>query len=252
MCKVPRYAVQCLGNGDFDAYLGDVDHCTYSFMQVSTTLHSGPKPQHIVVEEKVAEWIREKRGEGKRISRLVVLRTFLQLNPDMFGGKSAVGFMVKINRLFYAFLKRHNISIRAITSVGQTLPVGWETMGEKLPPDAIFKGVEAPKRVDKRTITYQILPENREAFGYPSRSLISLHVNPKGYSNESFMKKWVNESYRFRWGSAEQQKKSVFILDDFKPHNDDIEIGEVDIEDIMAETTDEVWWCSRYQYAGPF
>ena len=260
-------------------------------MQGSTTLHPGPKPQHILVEEKVAEWIRDKRGEGKRISRLVVLRTFLQLNPAMFGGKSAVGFIVKMNRLFYAFLKRHGLSIRAITSVGQKLPVGWETkwdefearmlecrrlepgdlippscvwnmdqtpvyieevgkttvnvkgeksaavrtagkekervtvqltvnaMGGKLPPDAIFKGLEAPKRVDKRTITYQIMPENREAFGYPSRSLISLQVNPKGYSNESVMKKWVNESFRFRCGRglAEQQKKSVLILDDFKP-----------------------------------
>jgi hypothetical protein len=56
-----KYAVQYLCNGDFDTHLGDVDYCTFSFMQGSTTLHSGPKPQHIVVEEKVADWIREKR-----------------------------------------------------------------------------------------------------------------------------------------------------------------------------------------------
>lgn len=74
------------------------------------------------LEKELAQWIYKLEDEEKRITRTMIFRKALELNPDFHGGD-----IKKLKKWFYyGFKNRANLSVRKIASVGQKLPKDWE------------------------------------------------------------------------------------------------------------------------------
>ena len=171
LLSMVKNAVASLDSDEFGDYLprsgvlADMEIPDERRSRGKLTLHRGVRCKHENLEVKVAEWIVQKRSEGKRISRLVVLRSFLILDDSFLGGKNDPTFMTRACAFYYRFLKRRHLSIRKVTSVGQKLPPGWEEKWEqykrnvlavrRLPggglisPDQIYNMDQTPLCIDE-------------------------------------------------------------------------------------------------------
>ena len=83
-------------------------------------------------EKKLYEQLQELWAGDKRVSRVVVFRLVLDIDP-MFkvsggpGGKGSAGHWYRLQTWFYfGFNRRYNLSNRKLASIGQKLPVDWE------------------------------------------------------------------------------------------------------------------------------
>ena len=74
------------------------------------------------VEEKLKEWVYDLEENERRITRTMIFRKALELKPDFKGAN-----MTRLKKWFYyGFVKRANLSICKIASVGQKLPHDWK------------------------------------------------------------------------------------------------------------------------------
>ena len=123
--QATKYALRATKEGQYKDFIPSTLHEEQKLRGRSST-SAGPIPKYRDDEDKIAQCIREKRGKKKRISRMMVIRAFLLVNPGMHGGKNHPTFMKNCVNMYYRFLRRHNLSTRRVTSVGQKLPPGWE------------------------------------------------------------------------------------------------------------------------------
>jgi len=77
------------------------------------------KDLEMQLNELIEKWIKDER----RITRTMIFRAALKIDPSFMGGVGSDDLMTKLKRWFYyGFVKRFNLSIHKITSVGQKLP----------------------------------------------------------------------------------------------------------------------------------
>ena len=84
------------------------------------------------LEEELMVTIKDLWERGKRVSRSIIFRLALDIDPKFKvtgcgGGKGSVGHLNRLKKWFYfGFNKRKRLSNRKIASIGQKLPRNWE------------------------------------------------------------------------------------------------------------------------------
>ena len=84
--------------------------------------HRGKVPQWPELEEELKNWIIERRRVGKRQVSTIAIR----LKAKMLAKEKSWNTFIGENNWCHRFIQRHELSIRAVTSVGQPLPSDWE------------------------------------------------------------------------------------------------------------------------------
>lgn len=85
------------------------------------------------METGVKTWLRGCYATDKRVSRTMIFRQALLLDPSFKGGPKSEGFIERMkNWFYYGFKVRANLSVRKLASVGQKLPLEWETVLARL------------------------------------------------------------------------------------------------------------------------
>ena len=82
-----------------------------------STLHPGRKPETVDIENEIVEWILMNRSLGVSISSWEVIIKACSLKPEL--NQKSIGILKK---WWYKFLKRHFLTFRAGTHIGQKLP----------------------------------------------------------------------------------------------------------------------------------
>ncbi len=136
------------------------------------------------LEEKLAEWIDKLQEEEKRITRAMIFRKALELDPDFQGGD-----MKRLKQWFYyGFKRRANLSIRKIASVGQKLPKDWEA-----------------KMVDMRgRIRHRQGPLEQ-----PDGSVLITGVTDAYFFNTDHVPIWYESVGNYTWGRKDSGRRSV-------------------------------------------
>eukprot|EP00956_Cyclotella_meneghiniana_P042592 scaffold248579_cov38-Cyclotella_meneghiniana.AAC.1 len=87
--------------------------------------------EHYAIEKKLIAKLEELWENDKCVSRTVVFRLVLEIDPDFLvsggqGGRGSTGHLDRLKTWFYhGFKKRFNLSNRKIASIGQKLPDKW-------------------------------------------------------------------------------------------------------------------------------
>jgi hypothetical protein len=85
------------------------------------TVHQNDLAQKVM--ETVEQWIEQ----DKRVTRTMIFRRALEIDPNFMGGINDPQCLTKMKKWFYyGFIKKHDLSVRKISSVGQKLPRNWE------------------------------------------------------------------------------------------------------------------------------
>ena len=88
--------------------------------------------EHYEIEKKLMAQLEELWANDKCVSRTVIFRLVLELDPNFQvsggeGGRGSTGHMDRLKKWFYyGFNKRHRLSNRKIASIGQKLPDRWQ------------------------------------------------------------------------------------------------------------------------------
>lgn len=78
-------------------------------------------------EKYLMEWLQERWRLEQRVSRTMIFRKVLDLDPKFCGGVESDGHLDRLKKWFYYGLKvRQNLSNRKISGAGQKLPGNWE------------------------------------------------------------------------------------------------------------------------------
>jgi transposase-like protein len=73
------------------------------------------------LEIEVKNWIKSERKEGRRVSTVTII-----LKAKEIAEKNSIVNFKGSQMWCHRFMRRHRLSVRAVTSVGQKLPVHWE------------------------------------------------------------------------------------------------------------------------------
>ena len=117
-----------LKNGKLD----DIIHSDSSKILKSKTVSVGSRGRFVLdpkkeLESKLIKWCRENWNDNKHITRGIVFRQAMQLDPTFMGGLRSHNHFKKLMAWFYlGFKKRHKLSRRKISSCGQKLPKDWK------------------------------------------------------------------------------------------------------------------------------
>ena len=85
------------------------------------------------LEDAIDEFGQQCAEKKQRLTRTMIFRKVLELNPDFLGGVKSKGYFVKMKKWFYGGFKiRYNYSLRKISGAGQKLPGDWEEKMVKL------------------------------------------------------------------------------------------------------------------------
>ena len=72
-------------------------------------------------------WLEERWRLDQRVSRTMIFRQVLKIDPKFKGGVESEGHLSRLKKWFYyGFKVRHELSNRKICGAGQKLPVNWE------------------------------------------------------------------------------------------------------------------------------
>ena len=86
-----------------------------------------------LVEKKLMVELRKIWDDGKRVTRSIIFRQVLKIDPTFRGGKNSRGHFNRLKAWFYHGLKRRErLSVRKICSVGQKLPRDWRKKHKNL------------------------------------------------------------------------------------------------------------------------
>lgn len=146
----------------------------------------GRKPLNAAseLEVKLGEWITKLEEEEKRITRTMIFRKALELEPGFCDGD-----IQKLKKWFYyGFKKRFDLSIRKIASVGQKLPKNWE---EQM--------VDMRGRVRHR----------QGASQQPDGRVLITGVTDEYYFNTDHVPVWVESVGNYTWGRKSSGRRSV-------------------------------------------
>ena len=214
------------------------------------------------LEEELAEWVQIQRADGRGLSTVQVRLKAIEIAKE----KGIDGFTGGV-AWCYRFMKRHNLSVRAKTTLCQQVP---DDLTEKLQlfrnfvaeqisenligPDFIVNMDEVPLSFDMpltRTINTKgessvpikttgheksnftvVMSCTASGIKLPPMVIfkrktmpkdkfpagIVVHVNPKGWMDESTMKKWLAECFAKRPGGFFRRSKTLLIFDSMRAH----------------------------------
>jgi len=80
-----------------------------------------------VLEKELYKWCRAKWEDDRHVTRAIMLRHAMCINPGFLGGVGSQGHFSKLkNWFYYGWKKRFKLSTRKISSCGQKLPRDWQ------------------------------------------------------------------------------------------------------------------------------
>ena len=92
-----------------------------------------PTKENCKMEKELMEWLEKVWSEDKRVSRTMIFRKALEINPEFRGGAQDPNFIASAkNWFYYSFAKKNDLSITKLSSVGQKLPDGWPEMAKDM------------------------------------------------------------------------------------------------------------------------
>eukprot|EP00734_Pompholyxophrys_sp_LG126_P000144 Pompholyxophrys_sp_v1_NODE_20_length_4050_cov_7.809011.p1 type:complete len:364 gc:universal NODE_20_length_4050_cov_7.809011:2298-3389(+) len=156
---------------------------------------SGPTPFNAELENYLDNWICDQRAAKKAISRSLVYREAIKKNPKLCGGVESPRFWQRLATWYSNFSRRKKFSMRALTSVGQKLGVGWEEKWRnyvkrqmelrKLEGTDILIPPEYCGNTDQTPIPFELVPpKTLEKKGAKS---VSVHTGGKEKERITFM-----------------------------------------------------------------
>ena len=78
-------------------------------------------------EKLLFTWLEERWRLDQRVSRTMIFRKVLDIDPKFKGGVTSDGYLTRLKKWFYyGFKVRHDLSNRKICGAGQKLPANWE------------------------------------------------------------------------------------------------------------------------------
>jgi len=105
------------------------DQAKYLKSKTAVPKTRGPQlaKDRAAVEKRLMAWVTKTCKRKKRVTRTMIFREVLKMDPKWYGGKGSKGFFKKMKQWFYfGFKKRHDLSICRISGAGQKLPLNWE------------------------------------------------------------------------------------------------------------------------------
>ena len=86
-----------------------------------------PVSEQTDLERKLMVWLEDQWANERRVSRTMIFRQALVIDPSFKGGPKSTNFIERMKKWFYyGFAKRSYLSVRKLASVGQKLPPNWE------------------------------------------------------------------------------------------------------------------------------
>jgi hypothetical protein len=133
----------------------------------------------------IMKWIEDER----RITRTMIFRQALEIDPLFMGGIESPDLMKRLRKWFYyGFVKRHKLSVRKIASVGQKLPADWKE-----------------KMVDMRgRVKHRQLPTQQT-----DGSIVLKGVSDAYYFNTDHVPVWYKSVGNYTWGLKNSGRCSV-------------------------------------------
>jgi hypothetical protein len=136
------------------------------------------------LEEELGRWVTKLEEEEKRITRTMIFRKALEFDPDFQGGD-----LKRLKKWFYyGFVRRFDLSLRMIASVGQKLPKNWEA-----------KMVDMRGRVRHR----------QRPSAQPDGRVLITGVTDAYYFNTDHVPVWVESVGNYTWGQKSSGRRSV-------------------------------------------
>ena len=142
--KISRFKLE-LTDGKYDHLLNHMpiaemttrEKMQYNAGMKSRTVNVGARGLHVLnehyeIEKKLMAQLEELWANDKCVSRTVIFRLVLELDPDFQvsggeGGRGSAGHMDRLKTWFYyGFKSRYRLSNRKIASIGQKLPDRWQ------------------------------------------------------------------------------------------------------------------------------
>ena len=141
------------------------------------------------MEVKLEAWIVKCNTEEKRVTSTMIFRKVVELDPNFLGGVESDKFMIKLKKWFYyGFIKRANLSVRKLASVGQKLPVNWQE-----------------KMVDLRAR----IRERQDPQRQPDGTVAVEGVKDKHYVNTDHVPFWIESVGNTSWGKKDSGRRTV-------------------------------------------
>ncbi len=141
------------------------------------------------MEKQLLEWLEALWKDQKRVSRTMIFRKVMELDPKYNGGPKAEGFMEKMKKWFYkGFKVRAGLSVRKIAGAGQKIPDGWEGMMRR-----ITTNVRDLQKVETR----------------PDGSRIIAGVQDRHFVNTDHVPMPIEGVGNFSWGKKNSGRRHV-------------------------------------------
>lgn len=148
-----------------------------------------PTEERSHVDKELLKWLEDLWKNEKRVTRTMIFRKALEINPELYGGVQSEGFLGRMkNWFYYSFVKKFNLSCRKIASVGQKLPENWEE-----------------KMVDfRRRLTRRQDPQTRA-----DGSTRVVGVQDAYYINTDQVPVWIESVGNYSWGKKDSGRRTV-------------------------------------------
>lgn len=149
------------------------------------------------IEEELMIKIRDLWERGKRVSRAVIFRLALEIDPTFKvsggdGGKGSVGHLKRLKQWFYfGFKRRKRLSNRKIASIGQKLPRNWERHLENL-----------QKRIAAAQLPQTIELKSGECANVPG-------IDDEDFYNFDHVPVWQEPVASTSWGEKDSGRRNV-------------------------------------------
>ena len=153
--------------------------------------------EHYAIEKKLIAKLEELWENDKCVSRTVVFRLVLEIDPDFLvsggqGGRGSTGHLDRLKTWFYhGFKKRFNLSNRKIASIGQKLPDKWR---EKLRTQQ--------QRVAAAQFPQEVDLGNGEKVNVPG-------IDDKDWYNFDHVPVWQEPVRTYSWGKKDSGRRNV-------------------------------------------
>jgi len=116
------------------------------------------------LEQELKKWVLHQRGEKRKVSTISIRLKAIQMATEKF-----ISNFTGNSKWCYSFMKRNGLSMRAITSQGQALPIDWE---EKVAVFHVF--MDKLKNVD--LAQFGNMDETPLSFDIPDTRTVDLKV----------------------------------------------------------------------------
>ena len=148
-----------------------------------------PTEENDKVEKELMVWLEQLWKDERRVSRTMVIRKALEINPEFKGGKNSNQFLSKAKNWFYfTFTKKNDLSIRKLCSVGQ-----------KLPPD--YK--------EKEKAMVGKVAAKQKAVLRPDGTVIITGVKDDHWVNTDHVPTWMEAKGNYSWGKKSSERRNA-------------------------------------------